>query len=110
MKRFLYALFFCFFALALFDSCAKTTNGKWMVFQETACLPFWAHESNDRKAKNTLENFLKSEGIIPLKIKINGERSSIICESCACPTGKEYRVKVDKSQIYLLAYWGFELE
>lgn len=91
------------------QSCSKTTNGRWMIYEETTCLPFWANESSDRKSINTLETFLKSEGIIPLKIKIIGEREST-CEFCDCPTGLEYHVQVDKSQIGYLAYWGFELK
>jgi hypothetical protein len=90
-------------------SCAKTTNGKWMVYEESACLPFWAHESSDRKSKQILSDFLKDQQIIPLKIKIVGERE-LNCLECYCLTGKEYHVKVDKTQIGELAYWGFELK
>lgn len=91
------------------ESCSKTTNGKWMIFTETTCLPFWANESSNRKSINTLETFLKAEGIIPLNIKIVGDRE-ITCEFCDCPTGLEYHVKVDKSQIGEMAYWGFKLK
>lgn len=91
------------------NSCSKTTDGRWVIYKETSCLPFWAHESSDRKSKNTLETFLKSEGIIPLKIKVIGERIET-CQECDCYTGKEYRVQVDKSQVGYMAYWGFELK
>ncbi len=92
-----------------FYGCAKTVNEKWMTYSETACYPFWVNESSDKKTRSTLETFLKSDGIIPLKIKIEGNRGSY-CEGCDCKTGKIYRVQVDKSQVGALAYWGFELE
>jgi hypothetical protein len=102
------------FVLALFtfpglQSCSKTTNGKWVIYEESTQLPFWANESSDRKSKNTLETFLKSEGIIPLKIKIVGTRVANY-KDCDCLTGLEYRVQVDKSQVGYMAYWGFQLK
>lgn len=113
MKRLHFTILFSFamllFFSAGFTSCHKTTDNEWMIFKETSCLPFWANESSDRKSKNTLETFLKSEGIIPLKIKIVGDRIET-CVDCDCPTGKEYHVQIDKSQVGYLAYWGFELK
>lgn len=93
--------------LTLVPSCSKTTNGRWMIYQEMNCLPFWANESSNRKSINALETFLKSEGIIPLKIKIIGVRETS-CDYCDCYTGIEYHVQVDKSQIGQMAYWGFK--
>lgn len=109
MRKYILLTSILIMGFAALQSCSKTTNGRWLIYEETTCLPFWANESSDRKSINTLETFLKSEGIIPLKIKIIGEREST-CEFCDCPTGLEYHVQVDKSQIGSLAYWGFELK
>lgn len=109
MRLFLFSILTAFIFTTGLQSCHKTTNGKWMVYHETACLPFWAHESSNRKSKNALETFLKSESIIPLKIKIVGIRDES-CELCDCRTGLDYHVKVDKSQVGALAYWGFKLK
>ena len=54
-----------------------------------------------------LEKFLKAEGIIPLKIKVEGEKI-ITCKACDCETGIEYQVQVDESQAGLLLYYGFK--
>lgn len=70
-----------------------------MIFTTTICLPFWTNEDSDRKSKDTLETFLKAEGIIPLNIKIVGDRE-ITCEFCDCPTGLAYHVKVDVTESF----------
>ncbi len=88
-------------------SCAKTTKGKWMIYEEEVCLPFWADEDQHRKSKDNLEQFLKTEGIIPLKIRITGERLPE-CEACHCKTGLSYEVQVDESQSGHLLYYGFQ--
>ncbi len=95
--------------MLLLTGCDKTTDGKWMVYEETVCYPYWVHTSNDNKTKDQLESFLKDDGIIPLKIRVLGERE-ITCEACACLTGKRYEVLVDKSQIGYMNYWGFEIK
>ena len=87
-------------------SCAKTTDGEWMVYEETVCYPFWTDEDSHIKSKKNLEKFLKAEGIIPLKIRVDGERY-ITCEACHCETGVIYLVKVDESQAGLMFYYGF---
>lgn len=88
-------------------SCAKTTDGEWMVYEETTCYPFWTDEDSHNRSKDNLEKFLKAEGIIPLKIRVDGERS-ISCDFCDCETGVSYNVKVDESQAGLLLYYGFK--
>ncbi len=109
MRLLLFSIGITLLTFGALQSCSKTTDGRWVIYKETSCLPFWAHESSDRKSKNTLETFLKSEGIIPLKIKIIGERIET-CQECDCNTGLEYRVQIDKSQVGYMAYWGFELK
>ena len=109
MRLFLFSIGLIILSFTGLQSCSKTTDGKWVIYKETTQLPFWAHESSDRKSKNTLETFLKSEGIIPLKIKIIGDRIATY-KDCDCFTGIEYRVQVDKSQIGYMVYWGFELK
>ena len=87
-------------------SCAKTTKGEWMIYEEEVCLPFWADENNHNKSRDNLEKFLKAEGIIPLKIRITGERLPE-CEDCYCKTGLFYEVQVDETQSGLMLYYGF---
>jgi hypothetical protein len=108
MKKYILPLFLFVFLPFMTNSCAKTTDGQWMVYHETNCPPTWVNINNDRKSKNALEILLKADGIIPLKIRVNGERLDN-CDDCYCETGKEYHVKVDKSQAGLLFYYGFEL-
>ena len=93
--------------LVVITSCAKTTKGEWMVYNETICYPFWTDIDSHKRSKDNLEKFLKAEGIIPLKIKIEGERIST-CEFCDCETGITYEVQVDESQSGLLIYYGFK--
>jgi len=108
MKKYILPLFLFVFLHFMTNSCAKTTDGQWMVYHETNCPPMWVNINNNRKSKNALEILLKADGIIPLKIRVNGERLDN-CDDCYCETGKEYHVKVDKSQAGLLFYYGFEL-
>ncbi|MFK8039035.1 MAG: hypothetical protein AB8B74_12140 [Crocinitomicaceae bacterium] len=91
----------------LLSSCAKTTDGEWMIYEETVCYPFWTDEDSHNRSKDNLEKFLKAEGIIPLKIRVEGERS-ISCEFCDCETGVSYQVKVDESQAGLMLFYGFK--
>jgi hypothetical protein len=88
-------------------SCAKTTDGEWMVYEETTCYPFWTDADSHNRSRDNLEKFLKAEGIIPLKIRVEGERL-ITCEACHCETGVTYQVKVDESQAGLMLYYGFK--
>ncbi len=88
-------------------SCTKTTKGEWMVYEEEVCLPFWVDENSNNKSKDNLEKYLKGEGIIPLKIRITGERFPE-CEDCYCKTGLEYEVQVDESQSSDMLYYGFK--
>ncbi len=89
-------------------SCTKTTDGEWMVFEEAVCLPFWTNENSNKKSIENLEKYLKVEGIIPLRIKIKGERTIPECESCDCKTGITYEVEVDETQSGLMLYYGFK--
>ncbi len=95
------------FLLLLIASCAKTTDGEWMIYEETVCYPFWTDEDSHNRSRDNLEKFLKAEGIIPLKIRVDGERY-ISCEACHCETGVTYEVKVDESQAGLMLYYGFK--
>lgn len=88
-------------------ACSKTTNPEWMVYYETSCLPEWVIENSDSKTKKELSNYLKDNGVIPLRIKIEGERIPT-CNYCDCSTGKIYYVQIDKSQIEYLSWYGFE--
>ncbi len=78
-----------------------------MTYEEQVCLPFWADKKKHNKSKENLEKYLKSEGIIPLKIKITGERLPQ-CDDCDCPTGLYYEVKIDESQSGSMLYYGFK--
>jgi len=91
----------------LIASCAKTTKGEWMVYEEEMCLPFWVDEDSRNRSKDNLEKFLKAEGIIPLKIRITGEYIPE-CDDCECATGIVYEVQVDETQSGLLLYYGFK--
>lgn len=75
-----------------------------LFIKKQRSLLFWAHESSDRKSKNTLETFLKSEGIIPLKIKIIGDRIATY-KDCDCFTGLEYRPCQFTIPITILLYY-----
>ncbi len=109
MKNVLFSLLFIV-AIPLFNTgCSKTTNGKWVVYYEQNCLPPWVSAKNDRRTKDNLVDLLKADGIIPLKIKIKGERLENL-DCCDCLTGKEYYVQVDKSQMSYMYYYGFVSE
>ncbi len=92
----------------LFGSCAKTVDPVWMVMEEDNCRPPWVGKT-DMKTRNNLEAVLRADGIIPLKIKINGSRETDDLP-CGYPTGKIYRVQIDQSQVSWLYYYGFENE
>lgn len=92
----------------LFQSCSKTVNPVWMVYQEENCTPPWVGK-NDRRSRDNLESLLRADGVIPLRIKVKGDRDNS-CESCDCLTGKTYHVQVDKAQLSWLFYYGFEVE
>lgn len=95
--------------LFLFNSCAKTVQGRWVVYYETNFLPPWVSEKSDWRTKDNLEELLKGDGIIPLKIRIRGEREPE-CPEWDCFTGKTYHIQVDKSQLNLIYYYGFVSE
>lgn len=91
----------------IFHGCTKTTEGRWVVYYETGCNEPWMSEKSDNKTRNNLEDALKTDGIIPLKIKFKGEREQQ-CTTCDCETGKEIWVQVDKSQVGYMYWYGFE--
>ena len=93
--------------LFLLESCAKTLDATWVKYEERGCLPPWASLKSDNRSRNNLESLLKADGIIPIKIKIIGERD-LSCTNCFCKTGIVYRVKIDKSQLNLMYHHGFE--
>jgi len=90
-------------------SCSKTVDKEWVELLETTCSPGWVDHDNDRKTKNNLEGFLKGNGIVPLKIKIEGDRHET-CQFCDCTTGKVFKVQIDQSQRSLIGEFGFYLE
>jgi len=90
------------------QSCSKTVEPVWMVYSEEGCLPPWAAKA-DYKTRNNLEAVLRADGIIPLRIKIKGDRDNS-CETCDCFTGKTYHVQVDESQMSWMFYYGFGVE
>ncbi|UKN01902.1 hypothetical protein K6119_00030 [Paracrocinitomix mangrovi] len=92
----------------LMGSCTKTVDPVWMVYQEENCRPPWVAKTDNKTRKN-LEALLKGDGIIPLKIKIKGDRDNN-CQDCFCLTGKSYHVQVDESQMGYMFYYGFSVE
>ena len=78
-----------------------------MVYYETSCIPEWVNYNSDRKTKKRLTSFLKYNGIIPLKIRIEGKRVPT-CGFCDYSTGKIYYVQIDKSQQAYIEWYGFE--
>ncbi|MFT7611633.1 MAG: hypothetical protein ACI9J3_000578 [Parvicellaceae bacterium] len=95
--------------LIAFASCSKTTDKEWVELLETTCAPEWVDQNSDRKTKNNLEGFLKRNGIIPLKIKTEGDRHET-CQFCDCTTGKIFKVQIDQSQRSLISEFDFFLE
>lgn len=92
----------------LLANCAKTVDPVWVKLDETNCKPLWVGNTDHQSRKN-LEGLLRGDGIIPLKIRIKGNRSNQ-CSDCMCLTGKTYRVSIDRSQLNRLIYYGFEVE
>jgi len=92
----------------LFTNCAKTVDPVWGKLDETHCRPSWVGNSDYQIRKN-LEALLRGDGVIPLKIRIKGNRNNN-CESCLCFTGETYRISIDRSQLNWLIYYGFEVE
>ena len=107
MKKLMKLAFIAILGLSMLSSCAKTVNGTWVKYEERGCKPTWVSHKSDNRSRKNLEALLKADGIIPLKIKISGDRN-LDCNTCFCETGKVYRVKVDESQIGLMFYYGFE--
>ncbi|MCH2234090.1 MAG: hypothetical protein MK078_07545 [Crocinitomicaceae bacterium] len=107
MKKFIKLAFTAGIGLMMLGSCAKTVNGTWARYEERGCKPTWVSYNSDNRSRKNLEALLKADGIIPLKIRISGERN-LNCNTCFCETGKVYRVKVDESQLGLMFYYGFE--
>ncbi len=89
-------------------NCAKTVDPVWVKLDETNCKPSWVGNTDNQSRKN-LEGLLRGDGVIPLKIRIKGNRSNE-CTTCMCLTGKTYRVSIDRSQLNWLIYYGFEVE
>lgn len=93
----------------LLTNCSKTVEERWVIYEEEGCLPPWVSLKNDNRTRDNLEDLLRNDGIIPLRIKISGERNDN-CNDCNCLTGKIYRVQVDKSQLNHMYYFGFRSE
>lgn len=108
-KNGMYSKLLLLLPILLIFSCTKTIDREWMVYHETSCQPGWVDLDSDRKSRLNLEGFLKGNGIVPLKIKVRGDRIQS-CRFCDCATGKTYRVQVDESQTGQLQYFGFDRE
>ena len=93
-------------SIIILGACSKTTSPEWVVYYETSCYPAWTDAESDRRTKLQLEGYLKDLGIVPLKIKIEGERVPT-CEFCDCSTGKSYEVQIDESQFAEISFLGF---
>ncbi|MBD3638573.1 MAG: hypothetical protein HUJ25_14565 [Crocinitomicaceae bacterium] len=93
------------FAGILLNSCSKTVDPVWMIYEEENCRPPWVGNT-DYKTRKNLEAALRADGVIPLKIKIKGNRTNS-CNDCFCLTGKTYFVQVDRSQMSYVYYYGF---
>lgn len=106
MKKILLSTVLILSVIFVFTRCSKTVDPVWMVYEEAGCRPPWVGKT-DHKTRNNLEAVLRGDGIIPLKIKIKGDRSNA-CEDCDCLTGKSYHVQIDQSQVAWLYYYGFE--
>ena len=109
MKNVLIILYITVSIPFLNSGCAKTTDTTWVVFNEENCLPPWVSEKSDNKTRKNLSALLKGDGIIPLKIKIKGDRLPD-CNDCNCLTGKSYHVQIDESQLNYIYHYGFYSE
>jgi hypothetical protein len=108
MKKIMTTTLVVLAGLFLFGSCAKTVDPIWTVMEEDNCKPPWVGLTDNKSRKN-LESILRADGIIPLKIKIKGDRDND-SQECGQPSGKSYHVQIDQSQLSWLLYYGFEVE
>jgi hypothetical protein len=101
MKPYLFMLL----GLVLFSQCTIDNDTAWVFMNETGCPPGWVDES-DRKTRLNLEGFLKGNNIIPIDIEVTGTRNNP-CIDCYCETGRIFRVKVYRSQLQQVGWFGF---
>lgn len=103
-KLLLFVLLVVLFALT---GCEKYNNETWMSFDETVCPPGWVDPDNDRNTKDWLEGYLRGNQVVPIKIKIKGDYLANTCSYCDCPTGRVFRVRIDKMYISKMEWLGF---
>lgn len=89
---------------AVVDVAKKTnTNEVWMQYDETKCNNPWQFNWYQKPTEEQLLGAIKSEllgrEIAVLEIRSITEKDFISCESCDCPNGTHYFVRVNKTEI-----------
>lgn len=82
----------------LFVNCSKTSNVKWMYYNETQCADKWPFDLNNEKLKQNVTDYLKTKGIKVLEIEIYVDGTAEACTACECKTGRRVKCKVKKRE------------
>ncbi len=80
-----------------------STNEVWMQYNETKCANPWQFNWFQKPTQEQILGAVKSDllgkEIAILEIKSSTEKDFISCESCDCPNGTHYFVRVNKTEI-----------
>lgn len=93
--------------LIIITGCEKRCTETWMYYDETICPPGWVDPDNNSNTKQWLEGYLRGHEVVPIKIRITGNYLPNTCGYCDCPTGRTFKVRIDKMYISKMEWLGF---
>jgi hypothetical protein len=79
--------------------CNKSSNVRWVYYDETNCADPWAFTNNNEQLKNNVVNYLDGEGVKVFEIEIFRQQPAETCPECTCKTGRQYKLKIKRSDL-----------
>src|SRR6187401_3409522 len=89
--------FAAIFLVVLFMSgCGKSSNVRWVLYDETNCADKWTFNNNNEILKNNIVEYMDGKGVKIFEIEIFRQVEAESCGECTCKTGRQVKCKVRK--------------
>ena len=87
--------------------CGKSSNVRWVFYDETNCSDKWTYTNNNEVLKDNIVDYMDSKGVKIFEIEIFTIVEAESCHECSCKTGRQIKCKIKKGDLSNAKSEGF---
>ncbi|MEI6020171.1 MAG: hypothetical protein WCR21_03515 [Bacteroidota bacterium] len=100
-------LFVLLFVLLFFGACRKSSNYKWLNYDETFCADAWSASNNNETLKQNVVEFMKTKDITVYDSEIFVAKDAEPSTTCSNKTGRIIKCKIKEGKAFDIKAFGF---